>query len=310
MFGQIKSAADHRCTEVRDAIAARFSNFELPASLEDYAESIRDHSGFRSYGDLPVSTVQLGETLREASEDLAALYNQFLIAHLIATFDPQRCSCRLPVSITKLYDREFRRMLRQIDELEPAFFDLNKDPFVKDVAILTFRLIPIGAEFVQPKSGVPRRVLFQGGVGQFITGLAYMLFRAGGFKPYFELHVHTLSLDDFNAEGWNDSLHRLAELLRLNSDVKGWTSSSWFLDPKVAEISPHLAYMRTEPREYGAALFFVGRDPPHRSGALSRSRTRRRLYESGEYVPTIYMRVWPRQAMTRWCERNPMASPS
>jgi hypothetical protein len=72
----------------------------------------------------------------------------------------------------------------------------------------------------------------------------------------------------------------------------------------LASISPHLTYLREVPEDNGAAIFFVEADPQGRSGALTKSPTRQRLFQEGKYLPKIYMRVWPRQAMLDWQRRR------
>ncbi len=183
------------------------------------------------------------------------------------------------------------------------YYDFDNDPFVKDYALVTHRFIPIGAEFAVPFSGVPRRALFRGGFRQLSHGIRAIL-RCGGVRPFFSLHAHPLALGDFNPQGWESSYQRLAELLELNPEIKGVTSASWFLDPKLKTISPHLGYLRDVPERNGAAFFFVEYDYGGNSGALAKSTTRRRLFRQGDYVPAIYMRVWARTDILQWSKEQ------
>jgi hypothetical protein len=204
-------------------------------------------------------------------------------------------------------------MTAQLTKFDLTFYDLGRDEFLKDVAILTHRLIPLGAEFAEPDRGVPRSVLVKGGLTQLLRGMWFFGMRLRGFKPLFCLHLHNLVLDQFNAEGMVRTYGRLAELLELNPEVKGWFSASWFLDPQLASISPHLAHLRKIPEDGGAAVFFVKADVQGRSGALAKSRTRQRLFREGQYVPKVYMRIWPRQAMLDWhgkTRKRPEAAPT
>jgi len=301
-IGDIQRQARERLAAVSQELADAAP--DLAENLDANADQLRRPGGEGGYGDLPAAVA--GRAGEQAPE-IAALYNRGLVASLIAGFDVTGCAFKLPASVLELYPRELARMLAQLDSQEPEFFDFARDPFVKDVAILTFRLIPIGAEFAESGSGIPRSVLLKGGVGQLLRGLAFVLFRAGGFRPYFSLHAHILSLEDFNPAGWELSYHRIAELLRLNPAVRGWISASWFLDPALKKISPHLTYLREVLEQNGAMLFFVERAPAGGGGALATSKTRRRLFEQGDYVPTVYMRVWPRKALLRWCARHPRA---
>ncbi len=62
----------------------------------------------------------------------------------------------------------------------------------------------------------------------------------------------------------------------------------------------HHTYLREVPLQNGAALFFVAIDREGKTGALSKSTTRRRLFDEGRYIPAIHMRVWPRRALIKW----------
>ncbi len=245
---------------------------------------------------LTQSEAKIGAVNRE----LSFLYNQYLLASLHCNFNLQASSYNLPESVISLYARQLQRIEQQLAELELGFYRLNNDALLKDLAILSHRLIPVGAEFVCPESGVPRSILFKKGIRQFCGGLKACLFEAGGFRPYLELHAHTLSLDEFSPAGWLQTYARLADLLKLNPSWRGVTSSSWFLDPCVADISPHLAYLRTIPIEHGATLLFSSYDRAGVSGALATSSSRRQLFEAGQYCPMIYTRIWPRSKLIEW----------
>lgn len=238
--------------------------------------------------------------LRAKHAGLAADFNRYVLLHALTHFSLGDSAHSIPSSIASLYTREFERILRQIETFDDAFFDLANDEYLKDLAILTHRLIPVGAEFAEGGAGIPRRLAFAGGLKQFGVFLWLVIFRCRGVEPFFALHAHTLSLEDFNYEGWQATYHRLAELLTMNPKMKGWLSASWFLDPALESISPHLVHLRKVPVDNGATLLFVGREDGDTSGALTKSRTRRRLHAEGKYRPTTYMRVWPRSALLAW----------
>ena len=261
-------------------------------------------SGPDSYTWVPVEIVRANAELRATGASVLHDYNRYVLLSFIATFSLNDSRYRLPPSIARLYERELRRILRQIETLEDGFFDIANDAFVKDLAVLTHRLIPVGAEFAEGGAGIPRRVLLAGGLGQFLRALRFVLFRCGGLKPFFALHAHTPALDDFNPAGWLATYRRLAELLQLNPRMKGWLSASWFLDPALEDVSPHLAYLRRVPVGGGAALLFVCRHRDGSSGALSKSPARRRLFAEGRYIPATYMRIWPRKALIDWSRRQ------
>ena len=52
-------------------------------------------------------------------------------------------------------------------------------------------------------------------------------------------------MQEFSPEGWMRFYLRTAELLRRDPRVKGLIGTSWLYDPALADVSPHLAYLRT-----------------------------------------------------------------
>ncbi|MCB1791919.1 MAG: hypothetical protein KDJ24_16565, partial [Gammaproteobacteria bacterium] len=247
----------------------------------------------RGYSTITPTALTMEHALTAIGDDMRMLYNRHLLACRLRDFDVAAGTCRLPASVVALYPRDLARIAAQVETMGPDYFRLDKDTFVKDLAILSHRLIPVGAEYVFPNSGVPLSLLLRKGPTQLIKGLRACVFDAGGFRPYFELHAHVLALQDFNPDGWDASYQRMAELLQLNPHIRGIVSSSWFLDPALTDVSPRLAYLREVPEAHGATLMFSSVDKEGCSGALSKSATRRKLFDEGAYVPTIYTRIWP-----------------
>lgn len=302
---------DRLASEAREqqtALARAIAGGATPPSLraEAYAALHTPPPG-GAYSRLAPALLNAQATLQTECAASVPLFNAYLLAHALACFDLGGGTCKLPASVENLYPGELQRILSRIRRVEAC--DLGDDTYLKDLAILDHRLIPVGAEFASPASGIPRRLLFSNGIGQFLRGCR-LLATVGGARPFFELHAHVLSLSEFHPTGWERTYVRLAELLALNPDVRGWMSSSWFLDPALRDISPRLTYLREVPTRHGATLLFVGPDHDGSSGALARSGTRRRLFDEGRYVPAIYMRVWPRASMLRWLAKARAADTS
>jgi len=239
---------------------------------------------------------QFGDILQQNTLHLLPDYNRYLLCWLLSQFDIDNGQLDLPDSVKSLYPAQLKRIEDQLEELEPDFFSFNNDPFVKDVAILTHRLIPVGAEYVSPNSGIPRSIVLKGGFCQFCNATRYLL-KAGGTKPFLELHMHILDASEFHPDGWIRTYERLADLLERNLSYRGVQSTSWFLDPQLENISPHLAYLRTVPLSAGAQIFFMGLDKEGDSGALAKSKKRKALFEHGLYTPRLFTRIWPRRSV-------------
>jgi hypothetical protein len=293
------STRQKKCAELQELIRSSAPSGALQPGPEDYAHRFQI-VGEGTYSTLSRETTAGEALIKNAAEPIYELYNKFLTLRLLEAFDVHAGNCRLPSSIANLYERDLFRIESQMEQLPSNFYRLSNDAFLKDLAILSHKLIPVGAEYVTLDSGVPRSLLLKRGYAQFQKGIIACIFQAGGFKPFFELHAHILSLDDFNPSGWQATYVRLAELLELNPQYRGITSSSWFLDPALEKISPHLAYLRAVPEENGATLLFSAVDRLGKSGALAKSRSRQRLYHAGQYIPAIYTRIWPRKRLIAW----------
>ncbi len=219
---------------------------------------------------------------------------------LLTEFDLKRSTVNLPDSVRNLYGRELKRIRTYVNSDSHEKLTFHDDVILKDIAILTFRLIPVGAEFAEPNSKVWIRKVFFSNTLQFLKASCYFLKNRIKIYPYFQLHMHQESHDDFNYAGWIETFKCLADLLEANQQCQGWYSASWFNDPALEEISPHLAYLRTIPLRNGGGIFYIQKDTNGKTGALATSKTRRRLFDEGKYIPQIYLRIWPRNHTIRW----------
>jgi hypothetical protein len=210
---------------------------------------------------------------------------------------------RLPPLCAYFHARQLNRIAHDIDA-SADWLDLCDDLFQKEFGIVSLRLYAAGAELVDFRCGIPRSIVLRAGVSKIIANLALMQ-RLGGFKPYFQSHLHAFNLDSFNEEGRNDLYRCCAELYALHPECLGMFGSSWFYDPVLDRISPRLSYLRTIPLAGGAHLFYVQDGGEATSSAIAKSATRRQLYEEGKYVPKTYTLVWGRKEQIKWSQAHP-----
>lgn len=220
------------------------------------------------------------------------------IAGVLAAAPTRRLRVQLPGAVVGCYRSERLRILARLADPLSGHADLLQDSWRKELLIAGGALLPIGAGFVDVQAGVPRSYLFRGGLAQGLRGLRAVV-ASGGFHPFVELHAHTESIGRFTPQGWLDAYRVLAALLLANPGLRGVIRANWFIDPRMASISPRLAYTREVPARHGATFLYVGEDRQGTSGALARSATRRELFASGRYVPQIHMMIWPRRALLR-----------
>ena len=227
------------------------------------------------------------------------LVTRIVVAQALLTASERELTVRLPAQVGEHYEFERKRIVdRLIRSKGGDGADLATDTWRKELLIAAGGLLPIGAGFMDVTSGVPRGYLIRGGLRQFVRA-AWAIMKARGRAPFVELHAHTESMGAFSAQGWMSSYRVLAELLLLNPHLRGVIRANWFIDPRIAEISPHLAYTREVPAKHGAVFLFVEIDRCGSSGALAKSARGRALFERGEYVPRIYMMIWPRADLLR-----------
>lgn len=205
---------------------------------------------------------------------------------------------RLPPLCAHFHYKQLQRIANDSD-VAAEWLDLDNDLFQKEFGIASMRLYVAGSNLVDYRCGIPRSIVFHDGPGKVLSNLRVMM-RLGGFKPYFQGHLHTFLLDALNEEGRNDFYRCCAELYALHPECLGMFCSSWFYDPALDRISPWLSYLRMIPLAGGAHLFHVQDGGEAIGNAIAKSRTRRKLYEEGKYLPRTYMIVWGKHRQIEW----------
>lgn len=205
----------------------------------------------------------------------------------------------LPDSLRAERERALARIRQDLIEQRDKHFSLSRPAYRRDLAICRGVLLPCGVEAGDPGSGVPRRLLFSGGLRQGMSVGWTLLARCGGFRPFVELHFDRRDIERFNAEGYRSLYRNLADLLRANPHLRGVTSASWWHDPALGSA---FDFIDDLPRGHGAAFFRVGEDPHATADALRFSPERQRLHAEGLYRPAVWLRVWSRRDLLRWDE--------
>lgn len=266
--------------------------------LGSFTNSDKDFSVVNGYSALPNELLAAEKNVAEQDQFAAYTLNQVLCKSMLEKFNLQDVSWALPGKFASLYQEQLKRIERQLLYESLSYFSLSNDLFRKDLGILNHRLIPCGAEFVTPLSGLSRSLLVKDGwrqAAEFIRVIS----TCRGIKPFLELHMHPRFTTAFNPEGWIDTYENLADFLAENPSFLGVQSTSWFLDPVLEQVSPHLAYLRQVPERCGATMLYAGEDHCEHSGAFATSQTRRALYTAGRYHPKLFTRIWPRQQLLK-----------
>ncbi len=205
----------------------------------------------------------------------------------------------LPPRLRHHHLRHFTRIATQQAPCKP-----DADGFRKDLGLATLRLHAAGNQVADPRSGVPRSVLWRGRRSEIPTKLFAML-RLGGFQPFLQIHMHPLCRKPFDAETRAETYRSCAELLDLLPGHLGMLAGSWFYDPALEAVSPHLGYLHQVPKAGGAHFFFSSDKGGFVEWALSSSATRRQAHAEGRYQPRSFLLIWGREALQRWASANP-----
>ena len=96
----------------------------------------------------------------------------------------------------------------------------------------------------------------------------------------------------------------VARLLTANIEVKGMFAGSWYYDPAIKQISPQMSYMYDSAVQNGARIFKAGSTRSDINNATKTSKTRKRLYQTGKYLPTTYYLIWSRKDLIAWNKKT------
>ena len=230
-------------------------------------------------------------------------YHKMVLAYLITDFDNRIKGLRVPNSILTLVTVTFQRILTQLENAENVFYLYSNELFCRDLALCRLKLLPCGSELVDVYSGIPRSILWRNDLQQFVHCIRFFLLKGSGFRPWYESHWDRRLIRSFTPQDYEQCYLRIAELLELNPAIKGMAGFSWWFDPALESISPNLTFLRKVPLDNGAQLFRAGTNADATRAAIHLSAERRQLYDSGKYLPTIYLLAWARKDMLEWANR-------
>ncbi|MBV2127706.1 hypothetical protein [Arsukibacterium indicum] len=241
---------------------------------------------------------ELPEKLDISQTELVRL----LILKLITGFSFQRIRLNLTNAIRDNYQRSVPRIYQKwIAEQSTEIISVN-DVLLKDIGLLTGALLPCAERVVEPFSAIQRALVFNNGIAQgwrFIKALA----AAKGNKPVCRLHIHLSEITSLTASGWRLTCQQLAELMLVNPQLKGMVGACWFYDPAIATVSPKLAFISELLNDMQASWFYSHTED-EKSGAFSRSASRKQAFANGSYMPKNYVVFIPRKRLLAWNKRQ------
>lgn len=288
----VRSLAEPDLVRVAEALKRRL----LDEECDRLVAALTTHNGFQA---------ALNAKKEAVSADIAASaagsFERLLLLRQAQKALPRIESQPVSDDVKRLFCEEFQYVATPPGR---ASFDVTKGSFAALCELTTLRRFPAG-QFHWNVSGLPRSWVLKVKGRERLTLLYWIARKLKGFGPMFCAHLNA------NRKNWalterqaNRSYYRMAKSLERQPAVKGMMASSWFRSPDTFKVSPHMAWMNRTYLENGGLLVNMGPADPD-CGVFVGSAERKRLYEAGEFTPTLGLVVWPREAMIDWALRHP-----
>ena len=152
-------------------------------SVDKYIETIIFNSkfyGYKTVGD--ESKKYCDSILQTGDRNLLQLYHKLVLLKLVQSNLTRLQTENLPGEIVDLYHKHFERIVGDLSTANDDFYEYLDDKFCKDLALCTMKMIPVGALLIE-QTRLPKRFLFQDGIGQFIRGVLFIVFKLRGWAP-------------------------------------------------------------------------------------------------------------------------------
>lgn len=295
-----------QCDDVRkrlvDDLTLQTQKFSHEYPIAEYIRDLRSFDPYAGYRRLPGRVVdQCRRIVDQYGPESLEQYHRLLLATLLDSIETRLSLLKIPAALTAQTLEFASRILEDVKKPRRGYFQHENDRFAKDLAVCRLKLLVCGPEVVDLHSGFPRSYLGIPPRTQILTRALFFARATRGFRPFYETHMDRRLIKFFSPEGYSRCYRSLAELLAMNPGVKGvMFGASWFVDPKLDEISPELSYLRTVPTENGARLFPAPTTERAMRDAVRLSPIRQRLFNEGKYTPQSYIIVWPRQSLIDW----------
>jgi hypothetical protein len=235
---------------------------------------------------------RLADLSAQGGEPWVDRHMRMVLALLLVRTLTRALPYRLPPSVDAELARERLRLLDRLESADGTPFVMGRRLF-RTRGIFQGTTLPLDILSGRLSSSVPRHLLERGGLGHLRE------------SPWIHAHLDLRpGHSEYSEEARERSQVLMADFLRVNPAYQGTMSVSWAADPKAAELSPHHAAQVQKLRDTGAVVIRleVGGEATVKH-ATGTSRTRRAAYERGEYSPTDFMTLWPRDGVIAASEK-------
>jgi len=295
---------DDLAASLEGAITARTPDLLSRKPVDRYIRLL-DEIPTASYAEQAPETQQWCEEIsREHGQATLESYHKLVLRTLMTGSESRAMGKCYPDSIRGLFAKEFQIITEELSYKSQNCYVYSQDQFCKDLGICRQILIPCGVQLAATVKRLPLRYFITTRVRHSVLLVDFVCRKLGSFGPLFNYYNHRRAFLEFNPDGWKACYLRTAELLQLNPSVRGVFGSSWWFDPKVAEVSPRFGFIRELPEEHGARVFNLGEDEESTQNALINSLERQRLHSAGAYKPKRYLMIWARNDLLHWAARE------
>lgn len=288
---------------IREELESRLPNTEIVQLLDDYIDYSSVGAVGRTYKFFPRVSQQLYLYIKSLyGVDVSKMFLYLtIIKSLLRTMESVSFH-DLPFTVKHEQMRSYERMVNK-KTYDDSWLNFDSDLYHKEYGLASLRIYSGGARIIDPNGGIPRLIMFK---KPFFNTLKHirMLLRVGGFKNFFAIHAHKFQMKDFTEEGHETLYKCCAELYTVHQSVIGMLGCSWFYDPQLAVVSPHLAYLRDVPVRNNAVTFYFDEGKDITESALVRSKERQLAFNQKRYKPQSHMLVWPKICQCEYVSRN------
>ena len=316
----------------RERLKKVFPTLMREHPIENYLSELQKRDYYRHYEIFTPALNKMLESIKENyGQEALALFHKYGLSRLIVDFTNRTDDRNILQTLWPIYASWFDRVNSDFSS-QPDFYYDHKKPFWplrKDLCVCSGRAIPIGAALVVETRLIPRKRMIKrcrhlsegnekhtdGPLASKHLKLAHRTFVvdkiAQGilnqakrilwkYDLCFVLHTVERDIADFNEEQTNLAYRNIAELLKRHKRIWGIFRTSWFLDPALHRLSPHLKYLTEVPQANGAEVYRgnpCSEDEVRK--AIMMSPLRSKMYREGSYNPHNYFYFWPRQAFLK-----------
>ncbi len=263
---------------------------------QNYIDNLSAYNSRLGYAQLKPRLEQLNNDLSaKYGEKMAMKYGLVILAEIIRENEHRWKNAKLDSELKPEFIDSFHRILTAVSRGGSDALNLNKDAYAKELSICLYRLVPAGGQLIDPGSGLSRK-MFLSAPFRDAAKLFKVLCHTGGFAPFAEFHTDLFMRHWFTREGWEYSFRLLPAVFKSYPKLRGLVAGSWFFDPMLENISPELAFIRDVSNDWGAS-FVTSEYIKEPSDAILTSRTRRELFNNGQYCPRNYLIIVPKRTI-------------